>query len=133
MTTNAVIDARDLFARRNFPVGALVQHPTHGYGFVRERDGTSRLVAFKQSLCKRLTEVPRMDWPAENPLNVRFVKSVEVVSHWAFTWELTLISLPSVSKTTEPQAQTLSFDQLAQAAQVVSGSVEDQHPSWLPA
>ena len=74
-----------------------------------------------------------MDWPAENPLNVRFVKSVEVVSHWGFTWELTLISLPSVSKTTEPQAQTLSFDQLAQAAQVVSGSVEDQHPSWLPA
>lgn len=130
MTAANVIDASELFARRNFPVDSLVRHPTHGFGSIREIDGARRLVAFRQSMCKKLTAIPREDWPAENPLNVRFVKSVEIVSHWLFAEELVLISLPTSARNAASQIQA---DPFGQAAHEAPDDMCAQLPDWLPA
>lgn len=103
MTVGSVVDAGDLFAARHFPVNSLVSHPTHGFGYIRERNGDQRLVAFQNEVCKTLDQLPREEWPDENPLNVRFVKALEISSVWVPAAELNLLAPPSMSVTFSPR------------------------------
>lgn len=127
MATGNVVEAGERFARRYFPVDALVQHAEHGKGTVRERNGALRLVAFQRLVSKTLQEIPREEWPDENPLNVRFVKTMEISPRWVVASELKLISLPALDAGEAIQAQGSALDQAEQD----SVDLEQALPNWL--